>query len=316
MVRQIVVDSSDTIATWVQKVNQMSDSHMGDLDDLSSVFDSDVGRDILDQDSNFVAALNHIGWLGPTIDNIIFGIDSSPGARPLGQDLRFTPRIIADSANFQKLNIGGLLNNDAAILVFDDASRFGDSEGVTSALAFDFNADSATFTKLEVRDSNNLDTLAGTNIQIGNVLIGGTGVISRIEQDNSSNVIFNNARIISNPATQLAESAFVSDRITIGTFISQAGQDAGFVSDSAYINRLHMANWDSSTLGDSVDFNVISSIKYFGDVMTVHKDLTVDSISINRLIMDDLIIDSVETFILGDSLGAPIFAAYSLEESN
>ena len=44
MVRQIAVDSSDTIATWVQKVNQMSDSHMGDLDDLSSVFDSDVGR--------------------------------------------------------------------------------------------------------------------------------------------------------------------------------------------------------------------------------------------------------------------------------
>ena len=79
MVRQIVVDSSDTIAAWVQKVNKMSDSHMGDLDDLSSVFDSDVGRDILDQDSNFVAALNHIGWLGPTIDNIIFGIDSSPG---------------------------------------------------------------------------------------------------------------------------------------------------------------------------------------------------------------------------------------------
>ena len=88
----------------------------------------------------------------------------------------------------------------------------------------------------------------------------------------------------------------MSDRITIGTFITQAGQDAGFVSDSAYINRLTMANWDSSTLGDSVDFNVISSIKYFGDVMTVHKDLTVDSISINRLIMDDLIIDSVETF--------------------
>ena len=316
MVRQIVVDSSDTIAAWVQKVNKMSDSHMGDLDDLSSVFDSDVGRDIPDQDSNFVAALNHIGWLGPTIDNIIFGIDSSPGARPLGQDLDFRPRIIADSANFQKLNIGGLLNNDAAILVFDDAGRFGDSEGATSALAFDFNADSATFTKIEVRDSHNLDIIAGTNIQIGNVLVGGTGVISRIEQDNSSNIIFNNARIISNPATQLAESAFVSDRITIGTFITQAGQDAGFVSDSAYINRLHMASWDSSVLGDSVDFDVISSIKYFGDVMTVHKDLTVDSISINRLIMDDLIIDSVETFILGDSLGAPYFAAYSLEESN
>ena len=32
--------------------------------------------------------------------------------------------------------------------------------------------------------------------------------------------------------------------------------------------------------------------------------------------MDDLVMDSVETFTLGDSLGTGIFAAFTLEESN
>ena len=89
MVRQIVVDSSDTIATWVQKVNQMSDSHMGDLDNLSSVFDSDLGVDIDNQDSNFVAALNHIGWLGSTLGALIFGDSSgAPGVRSFGGNFK------------------------------------------------------------------------------------------------------------------------------------------------------------------------------------------------------------------------------------
>lgn len=315
MVRQIVVDSSDTIATWVQKVNQMSDSHMGDLDDLNSIFDSDVGRDILDQDSNFVAALNHIGWLGPTVDNILFGQDSAPGARQLSQNLSFRPRIVADSANFDRLNIGGLLNNDAAIAVFDPG-REGDSEGLHSLYNFDFNADSARITKLQVRDSNNLDAVNPSNISIDRVLIGGTGKISRLFADESSTINIINARIITTPDTTFADSVLVTNRLTVTNFIMESGGDAGFVSDSAYINNLAY-NWDSSALGDSANFNVVSAIN-FGPIhhLRINDVLTVDSISINRLIMNDLIIDSVETFILGDSLGAPIFAAYSLEESN
>lgn len=315
MVRQIVVDSSDTIATWVQKVNQMSDSHMGDLDDLNSIFDSDVGRDILDQDSNFVAALNHIGWLGPTVGNILFGQDSAPGSRQLGQNLNFRPRIVADSANFDRLNIGGLLNNDAAIAVFDPG-REGDSEGLHSLYNFDFNADSARITKLQVRDSNNLDAVNPSNISIDRVLIGGTGKISRLFADESSTINIINARIITTPDTTLADSVLVTNRLTVTNFIMESGGDAGFVSDSVYINNL-VYNWDSSALGDSANFNVVSAIN-FGPIhhLRINDVLTVDSISINRLIMDDLIIDSAETFILGDSLGAGIFAAYSLGESN
>ena len=316
--RQIVVDSSDTIAQWVAKVNKMSDSHMGDLDDLSSVFDSDVGVDIANQDSNFVAALNHIGWLGPTVSALIFGDSAgAPGVRPFGGNLkRVKLRIVADSARFDKINIGGLLNNDAAMLVFDDATRFGDSEAVTSGLDFDFNADSATFTTIQVRDSNNLDTLPGNNIKIGNVLIGGTGSIGKMFAAPGSTINITNARIIPSANFKLADSAFITNRLTVGNLICTAGGDSGFSADSAFINNLAY-NWDTTKLGDSVNFNAVSSPS-FAPVsdLRVNNILDVDSISINRLIMDDLVMDSVETFILGDSLGTGIFAAFTLEESN
>ena len=317
--RQIIVDSSDTIAQWVAKVNKMSDSHMGDLDDLIGVFDSDVGVDIPNQDSNFVAALNHIGWLGPTVGSLFFGESSgTPGVRPFGGALKaVTARIVADSANLDKLNIGGLLNNDAAMLVFDDASRFGDSEGQKSIpFDFDFNADSAKFTTIQVRDSDNLDTLDGDKIQIGNVLIGGTGKISRMFAAPGSTINITNARIIPSPNFNLADSAFVTNRLTIGTFISTAGNDSGFHSDSAFINNLSY-NWDTTILGDSAHFNAVGA-RSFGPCrnLNVYDTLTTDSISINRLIMDGVKMDSVETFILGDSLGTAIFAAFTLEESN
>ncbi len=318
--RQIIVDSSDTIAQWVAKVNKMSDSHMGDLDNLISVFDSDIGVDIPNQDSSFVAALNHISWLGPTVGSLFFGDSTgTPGVRPFGGALKgVTARIVADSANFDKLNIGGLLNNDAAMLVHDDASRFGDSEGQKSIpFDFDFNVDSAKFTTIQVRDSNNLDAIDGNNIQIGNVLIGGPGKISRLEMDDSSTIVFKSARIISTGRDSFGfDSVFVTDRATITNFIMESGNDSGLIVDSAFINNLSY-NWNTTILGDSAHFNAVGA-RSFGPCrnLNVYDTLTTDSISINRLIMDGVKMDSVETFILGDSLGTAIFAAFTLEESN
>ena len=316
MARKILVDSSNTVAVWVQKTNTMSD-YMGDLNDLSSVFDSDLGDPLWpDQDSNFVSSLNHIAWLGPTVNQTLFGIVPTPGARgSVTNPLKITARIQADSGLFDKITVSKLFNTDIDLLTFDDSSFFGDSNQISGGLHFDFNADSARFGTITVHDSNNLDTLSGDSISIGNVLIGGTGKISRLFMDDSSTIIFNNARILSNGSTEMFDSVFVTNIIYVDSFISQAGGDSGFVVDSAFINVLNIPNWDSSALGDSARIRTISADSASFNKLTVNHNFDVDSISINRLIMDDTIIDSIAPFLFGDSTGTSIFAAYTLQES-
>ena len=316
MARKILVDSSNTVAVWVQKTNTMSD-YMGDLDNLSSVFDSNLGDPLWpDQDSNFVSSLNHIAWLGPTVDQTLFGIVPTAGARGnVINPLKITARIQADSALFDKITVSKLFNTDIDLLTFDDSDFFGDSNPLTGGLHFDFNADSARFGTITVHDSNNLDTLSGDSISIGNVLIGGTGKISRLFMDDSSTIIFNNARILSNGSTEMFDSVFVTNIIYVDSFISQAGGDSGFVVDSAFINVLNIPNWDSSALGDSARIRTISADSASFNKLTVNHNFDVDSISINRLIMDDTIIDSIAPFLFGDSTGTSIFAAYTLQES-
>lgn len=317
MARKILVDSSNTVAVWVQKTNTMSD-YMGDLNDLSSVFDSDLGDPLWpDQDSNFVSSLNHIAWLGPTVNQTLFGIVPTPGARgSVTNPLKITARIQADSGLFDKITVSKLFNTDIDLLTFDDSSFFGDSNQISGGLHFDFNADSARFGTITVHDSNNLDTLSGDSISIGNVLIGGTGKISRLFMDDSSTIIFKAARIISNGDSDMFDSVLVTDTIYIDSFYSQAGGDSGVVVDSAFINVLNIPNWDSSGLGDSAHFNTISADSGSFNKLRIQKIFDADSISINRLIMQSIIIDSVDPFILGDSIATPIFAAYQLEESN
>lgn len=316
MARKILVDSSNTVAVWVQKTNTMSD-YMGDLNDLSSVFDSNLGDPLWpDQDSNFVSSLNHIAWLGPTVDQTLFGIVPTAGARGnVTNPLKIAARIQADSALFDKITVSKLFNTDVDLLTFDDSSFFGDSNPLTGGLHFDFNADSARFGTITVHDSNNLDTLSGDSISIGNVLIGGTGKISRLFMDDSSTIIFKAARILSKPDTQTFDSVFVTNVIYVDSFISEAGGDSGVVIDSAFINVLNIPNWDSSGLGDSARISTISADSASFNKLTVNHNFDVDSISINRLIMDDTIIDSIAPFLFGDSTGTSIFAAYTLQES-
>jgi len=317
MARKILVSTSNTVAVWVQKTNVMSD-YMGDLNDLSSVFDSDLGNALFpDQDSNFVSSLNHLAWLGPTIDAALLGIDPSPGSRHTSQNpITVTARIVADSANFEKITLSKLENTDAAMLVFDDSSFFGDSNPVIGGLHFDFNADSARFGYITVHDSNNLDALSADSIQIGNILIGGTGKISRLFSDDSSTIKIINARILTTPDTQTFDSVLVTNRIHIDNFFSQAGGDSGVHIDSAYIDTLNLPDWDASALGnDSARIRTISADQGSFNKVKVNHIFDADSVSINRLIMDDTIIDSIQPFLFGDSLGTSIFAAYALQES-
>ena len=317
MARKILVNTSNTVAVWVQKTNVMSD-YMGDLNDLSSVFDSDLGNALFpDQDSNFVSSLNHLAWLGPTINSALLGRGNTTGGRNSQTNpIKITARIVADSANFQKITLSKLENTDAAMLVFDDASFFGDSNPVNGGLHFDFNADSARFGYITVNDSNNLDVLPSNSIQIGNIFIGGTGKISRLFSDDSSTIKFINARIITTPDTQTFDSVLVTNRIHIDNFFSQAGGDSGIHIDSAYINTLNLPDWDASALGDdSARIRTISADQGSFNKVEVNHIFDADSISINRLIMDDKIIDSIQTFLFGDSTQAPIFSAYTLQES-
>lgn len=318
MARKIRVDSSNTVAIWVQKTNTMSD-YMGDLDNLSSVFDSDLGRNIADQDSNFVAALDHIGWLAPTIDQLLFGESDVPGARDaLDSGLEFSAHIVADSAAFDKINIGLLRNNDSSMLAYADSTFFADSNPLVGGLHFDFNADSATINRLTVIDSHNIDRISGDSIQIGNILIGAeSGTIGKLSMDDSSQIIFLAASILTTPDTQTFDSVLVTNTIRVlDSFIMESGGDSGFVVDSAYIDRLVYPTWDSIAMGDSFGASAVSAHTFTINKMTIYNELQADSISINRLIFDNIIFDSVEQFILGDSTGTAIFAAYTLEESN
>jgi hypothetical protein len=317
MARKILVSTSNTVAVWVQKTNVMSD-YMGDLNDLSSVFDSDLGNALFpDQDSNFVSSLNHLAWLGPTIDAALLGINPPPGSRHTSQNpITVTARIVADSANFEKITLSKLENTDAAMLVFDDASFFGDSNPVIGGLHFDFNADSARFGYITVHDSNNLDALSADSIQIGNILIGGTGKISRLFSDDSSTIKIINARILTTPDTQTFDSVLVTNRIHIDNFFSQAGGDSGVHIDSAYIDTLNLPDWDASALGnDSARIRTISADQGSFNKVEVNQIFDAERVSINRLIMDDTIIDSIAPFLFGDSTGTSIFAAYTLQES-
>lgn len=315
MARKIRVDSSNTVAIWVQKTNAMSD-YMGDLDNLSSVFDSDLGDPLFpDQDSNFVASLNHIGWLGPTVNNVFFGTDSV-GGRSISQTLQVKSNIIAESADFDKMTIQLLRNNDSSMLAFqDDSDFFADSNQVGFGLHFDFNADSATFGNITVHDSHNIDTLSSDSIQIGNVLIGGTGSIGKLSMDDSSQIVFLAATIHTTPDTQTFDSVLVTNVVHVDSFIMESGGDSGFVVDSAYIDRLVYPTWDSIAMGDSFGAHAISAHTFSINKMEIYNELQVDSISINRLIIDGKTFDSAELFIMGDSTGTAIFGAYRLGES-
>ena len=318
MPRKILVSTSNTVAVWVQKTNTMSD-YMGDLNNLSSVFDSDLGDPLFpDQDSNFVSSLNHLAWLGPTINAVFLGRGNTAGGRNSQTNpIRVTARIVADSGSFDKMTLSKLFNTDDAMLTFDDASLCRDPNPVAGGLHFDFTADSARIGYITVHDSNNLDALDADSIQIGNVLIGGTGKISRLSNFDSSTITFRNARIISSPTQQLlADSTFVTDTIQIDNFFCQAGGDSGVHIDSAYIDTLNLPVWDASALGDdSARIRTISADQGSFNKVEVNQIFDADSVSINRLIMDDKIIDSIQTFLFGDSTQAPIFSAYTLQES-
>lgn len=328
MARKIRVDSSNTVGVWVQKTNTMSD-YMGDLEQLSGVFDSDLGYDIPNQDSNLIAAINHISWVAPTINKEFFGetADSlvagarnlAPGTGPNGSTIKITAHLVVDSANFDKINLQLLRNNDSSMLAFQpDSDFFADSNQLVGGLHFDFNADSATINRLTVVDSHNIDTLDGDSIQIGNILVGDpNGTIGKLSMDDSSRIIFGSANIITSGDTEVFDSVLVTNTIRIlDSFIITTGSDSGLIVDSAYIDRLVYPVWDSIGMGDSFGLPAVSAGIFTINKMLIHNELQADSISINRLIFDNLIFDSVEQFILGDSTGTAIFAAYTLEESN
>ena len=107
MARKVLFDSNNSLATVVQKNNQMSD-WMGDLDDLAGRGDYLPGFAEVNKDNNLVQSAD---WLEDRLRmarQAMFGSDSGDsGDRGT---LRFEKVLVADSAVIQRLTLGQLLS--------------------------------------------------------------------------------------------------------------------------------------------------------------------------------------------------------------
>jgi len=255
MARKILVDSSNTIDIWRQKVNQMSD-YIEDLDGLDATFQPgntwSLGYPI-DRDSNIISGINYLTDYANQIFNSLVA-----GTAPSGQ--RITAKIFADSAVFDKLHTNQLWNYDSAMTLADsDATWYGDSPGTA---AFDFTADSAKFGNLNVLRLRSYPDSA----TFGRLTITDSGHISNITAlDSTSTVFFKNLTALGQDIE--IDSAFVLNKITIGQFISDSGSDSGVnitkaTIGTADINRLTMTDSPEITFLYARPFLVTDSMGY------------------------------------------------------
>lgn len=287
MARKVTVSKSNTIQTWMQKVNQMSD-YIEDLDDLDTTFDSGGSGN----DKSIVVATNYLYSIIDIVNNQLFGGSGSPN---------LTAKIVADSGGFNKLHVDQLWNYDSAMpgpgIDDSDYLWFGDSVGTNK---FDYNSDStafgtltitnleempdsATFGKLVIRDSGFINYLHNTNGDSGNISFGtldwtGVGEVDSMQiehlhiidsgsigsittSDSTAVLIIKNMKIISG---DYIDSALVLNTIRIDNFISDSGLDSGFqvpkvTVEHAYINTLYL---DSEVIDTVRPFLLTDSLGY------------------------------------------------------
>lgn len=255
MARKILVDSSDTIDGWRQKVNQMS-GYVEDLDDLDTTFQPGntwaLGYPI-DRDSNIVSATNYlISETNDIFNTMIAGTAVSTRTA--------TVKIYADSAVFNTLHANQLWNYDAAMTLGPvDSTWFGDSPGTSD---FDFTAESASFGILNVINLRETPDSA----TFGRLTILDSGFIGSIKSlDSTSTVIFKNLTARGQDIT--IDSALVLNIIRIGQFISDSGSDSGVnitkaTIGTADINSLTMTDSPAITFLHARPFLVTDSLGY------------------------------------------------------
>ena len=237
MVRKILVDSTDLIDSWSDKINIMS-GYIEDLDGLDSTFQPGntwaVGYPNVDRDSNVISSINYVADYANQIYNSLVS-----GTAPSQQTI--TAKIYADSGVFDKLHADQFWNYDSAMTLGDsDATWYGDSQGTAK---FDFNVDSAKFGGLNVIRLRE----APDSATFGRLTITDSGFIGNITSlDSTSTVIFKN--LTARGQDIEIDSALVLSRITIGEFISDSGSDSGVNITRATIGT---ADINSLTLTDS-----------------------------------------------------------------
>lgn len=256
MARKILVDSSNTIDVWRQKVNQMSD-YIEDLDGLDATFQPGntwaIGYPNVDRDSNIISGINYVHDYADQIYN------SLVTGTAIAQQ-QYNVKIYADSAVFDKITVNQLWNYDSAMTLGDsDATWFGDSQGTAK---FDFNVDSAKFGNLNVINLRQ----APDSATFGRLTIVDSGFIGSITSlDSTSTVIFKN--LTARGQDIEIDSALVLSRITIGEFISDSGSDSGVnitkaTIGTADINRLTLTDSPEITFLYARPFLVTDSMGY------------------------------------------------------
>lgn len=237
MARKILVQDSNSIDVWKQKVNQMSD-YVGDLDNLDTTFDPGDSpySGLIDRDSNLASG---ISYFGDNLKNIINGLIN--GTAPI---VGLKAKIGADSGNFDKITVQSLYNFDSAMpgpgINESDYLWFGDSPGTSQ---HDYISDSTTFRNLTIQ---NLGTYPDS-MTMNRLIISDSGVIGSLTAlDSTATIIFKNLTMRGQDI--VIDSALVLSRVTIGQFISDSGSDSGVNIINATIG---IADIRRFTLNDS-----------------------------------------------------------------
>ena len=245
MARKILVDSSNTIDIWRQKVNQMSD-YIEDLDGLDATFQPGNTFDTeypIDRDSNIISGINYLtNYSNQIFNSLIAGTAVSQQT--------INVKIFADSGVFDRLHTNQLWNYDSAMTLADsDATWFGDSQGTAQ---FDFNVDSAKFGNLNVLSLRDYPDSA----TFGKLTITDSGHIANLDAyDSTSEVIFKNLTILDK--SPVIDSALVLNIIRITDFISDStgsGPDSGVHIDSATVGTVDI---NSLTMTDSPEITFL-----------------------------------------------------------
>ena len=261
MARKILVDSSNTIDIWRQKVNQMSD-YIEDLDGLDATFQPGntwASGYPIDRDSNIVSAVDYIGVF---TDNVYKSLITGTAA----SQQTITAKIFADSAVFDKLHANQLWNYDSAMTLGPtDSTWYGDSPGTVK---FDFTADSAKFRNLNVINLRE----APDSATFGQLTIGDSGFIRSITAlDSTSVILFKNLKILD--SSFVLDSALVLSKITVNTFID-SGVDSGITIDSAEVDYLRINNhmvFDGVEFDSETPFSIVGAggvIRFGGYMLT------------------------------------------------
>lgn len=239
MARKVLIQNTNTIDVWKQKVQQMSD-YIEDLDNLDTTLDPGdapyAGQ--VDRDSNLVSGLS---YFGENVDNILNGLIN--GSAPIQG---FKAKIASDSGSFDKITVRSLYNHDSALPGPGDFQGqaanlwYGDSDG---GIQYDYFSDSTTFRNLTIQ---NLGTYPDS-MNMNRLIIGDSGVIGSLTTlDSTATIVFKN--LTTRGQNIVIDSALVLSRIAIGHLLSDSGFDSGVNIINATIG---IADITRITLNDS-----------------------------------------------------------------